>query len=179
MCGRALKLAILAVLCGGTLSAQERTTRFGAKATLLMPGEAYVEEVDRFFDIDMSFGLGGFVETRLGEKMLGGLYLDLLQAQAYDESAVMVDLGFALKASLGGGNGRPVWRPGFGLGYGTLAAVGGMDATHYLTLRGAVEVLLPSGWLAEAAIHGAPTGGNDAVTVSYGPMLMLRVGRLF
>jgi hypothetical protein len=179
MFGRVLAIATLMAALWGSAAAQDRPTRFGAKTTLLMPGEAYVEEFDAFFDIDMSFGVGGFVETRLGEKLLGGLYLDLLRANAYDESAMLVDLGFVLRATLGGRDGQPAWRPGFGLGYGTLAAVGAMESTHYLTLRGGVEALLPSGWLAEVAIHGAPTGGNDAVTVSYGPMVMMRVGRLF
>jgi hypothetical protein len=158
---------------------QQRSTHFGVKATLMMPGQAYVEEVDGFFDIDMSIGVGGFVDTRLGEKMLGGAYLDLLSAHAYDESALLVDAGIALKADLGGAKGGPRWRPGFGLGYGSLSDVGGIGATHYLTLRAGVEMLLPSQWLAEVSIHGAPTGGNQDVTVSYGPMVMLRFGRVF
>jgi hypothetical protein len=170
---------IAATLFGSTASAQERATRFAVKATILMPGEAYVAEIDRFFDIDMSFGAGVTVESRLGEKLVGGLYLDLLQARAYDESAMMVDMGLALMAALGGGADKVTWRPGLAVGYGTLAAVGDISATHYLTLRGGLEALHPAGWLVEASLFGAPSGGNDEATVTYGPMMMLRVGRLF
>jgi len=175
-------LALLAVafaVASPAHAQRTHSTHFGAKATLLMPGEAYVEEADAFFDIDLSFGIGGFVDTQLGEKLLGGAYLDLLQAHAYDESAMLIDAGIALKGVLGGGSGRVVWRPGFGLGYGTLADVGGIGSTHYLTLRAGVEMLLPSNWLAEVSVHGAPSGGNRDVTVSYGPMVMLRLGRVF
>lgn len=174
----AAALALLGLLFTGA-AAQQKTTSFGVKGILLMPGEAYVEEADAFFDIDMSFGVGGLVDTKLGEKFWGGVFLDILSVSAYDESGTLFEGGVAMKAALGGQDGRPVWRPGLGIGYATLSAVGGVDATSYLTIRGGVEAVLPSGWVAEALIYGAPSGGNDDITVTYGPMFQLRFGRIF
>ena len=105
---------------------------------------------------------------------------DLLNVSAYDETELIVEGGVALKAAFGGLNGKPQWRPGIGFGYGTLSGSStGLDATHYLTLRAGVEMILPSGWLGEALVYAAPTGENDAVTVTYRPMLQLRFGRVF
>lgn len=175
-----LALALLALpLLASTSLAQQRNTRFGVKGIVMLPGEAYVEEFDSFFDIDLSLGAGVFVDTRLGDKLLGGMYFDLLQAKAYDETGLLADVGISLKAALGGGNGRLSWRPGFGLGFGNLAAVGSIESTRYLTLRAGLELVLPTGWLVEASVYGSPSGGNDDVTVTYGPMTMLRIGRVF
>lgn len=172
-------LALAASAAPAMAQQNPRTTSFAVKGILLLPGEAYIEELDAYFDIDMSFGIGGSVDTKLGERFWGGVFADILNVSAYDESELMLEGGVALKAAFGGLAGKPLWRPGIGFGYGTLSGVGGMESTHYLTLRAGVEALLPSGWLGEAIIYAAPTGGNDASTVTYGPMLQLRFGRAF
>lgn len=176
----ALALALVVVApAAAQQTGNGRTTSYAVKGILLMPGEAYVEEADAYFDIDMSFGVGGAIDTKLGERFWGGIYADLLNVSAYDDSALMLDGGVALKAAFGGINGKPLWRPGIGFGYGTLSSNAGLESTHYLTLRAGVEAVMSSGWLAEALVYAAPTGGNDNVTVTYGPMLQLRVGRSF
>lgn len=179
--GRLVLVALcLAAAAAAPAAAQSKTTSFGVKGILLMPGEAYIEEADVFFDIDMSFGISGLVDTKLGEKFWGGLFLDVLSVSAADESGTMFELGVAMKAALGdGAAGKLVWRPGIGIGYGNLSSIGVLESTTYLTIRGGVEAVLPSGWVAEALIYGAPTGGNDDFTVTYGPMFQLRFGRIF
>jgi hypothetical protein len=179
------RLAILALLLSLAIplspaaAQQSKTTSFGVKGILLLPGEAYVEEADAYFDIDMSFGIGGLVDTKLGEKFWGGVFLDILSVSAADESATMFEFGVSMKAALGGENGKPTWRPGLGIGYANLSDAGGVASTTYLTIRGGVEAVLSSGWVAEAIIYGAPTGGNDDFTVTYGPLFQLRFGRIF
>lgn len=173
-------LALLALsLCVSAGLAQERTTRFGVKATVLLPGDLYVAEPNRYFDFSTSFGAGAFVDTHLADKLLGGLYLDMLEANAFDDTGLMLDLGVTLKAALRARHSGITWRPGIGVGFADLASVGGLGSTRYLTLRGGLEVVLPGGWLVEGSVYGAPTGGNSDFTVSYGPMMMIRVGRLF
>lgn len=174
-------LALAGVVLGTPAIAQQngRSTSYAVKGIILMPGEAYVEEADAYFDIDMSVGLGGAIDAKLGERFWGGVFVDLLNVSALDETSMMFDGGVALKAAFGGAGGKPLWRPGIGFGYGTLSSNAALDATHYLTLRAGVEAILSSGWLAEALVYAAPTGGNDDVTITYGPMLQLRVGRSF
>jgi hypothetical protein len=156
-----------------------RTTNYAVKGILMMPGEAYVEEVDAYFEIDMSLGVSGSIDAKLGERIWGGVYLDLVNISAYNESTLMFDSGVGIKAAFGGLDGKPLWRPGIGFGYGNLSSNSGLNATQYLTIRAGVEAIMPSGWLAEALIYAAPTGGNDDVTVTYGPMVQLRFGRSF
>jgi hypothetical protein len=177
--GLALMLLTLASAVAGEAQQGPRTTSFAVKGILLMPGDAYVAEADAYFEIEMSFGIGAEIDAKLGEKFWGGLYADLLNVTAYDESEMMLDAGIALKAAFGGEHGRPLWRPGFGLGYGTLSGGASLDATHYLTIRAGVEAVMPTGWLVEANLYAAPTGGNDAVTVTYGPLIQFRVGHVF
>lgn len=177
-------LAVLAVVGLGLAPASAaqqagKTTTFAVKGILLLPGEAYVEEVDAFFDIDMGFGVAASVDTRLGERITGGLFLDLLSVSAYDETGSFLEIGAAIKAAFNSGPAQPTWRPGIGFGYGTLSAVGGIGPTNYFLVRGSFEVQLPSQWVAEAILWGAPSGGNEQVTVTYGPMVQLRVGRAF
>ena len=155
------------------------STQFGVKGIVLAGGQAYVEEADAYFDIDLSLGVGGSVDTRLGDKILGGAFIDGLNIRAYDESAMMIDGGIALKAALGGGGNRPTWRPGIGFGYGTLSGVAGLESSHYFTVRAGVEAVLPSGWMAEAMAWASPSGGNADLTITFGPMLQLRVGHVF
>lgn len=175
----ALVFLALSAPAGAQQNAPHRTTSFAVKAILLLPGEAYVAEADAYFDIDMSYGVGGSVDTQLGERLYGGLFADLLNVTAYEESEIMLDLGFTMKAAFGGANGAVLWRPGFGLGYGTLSGNESLDATHYLTIRAGVEATMATGWLIEANLYAAPTGGNGAVTVTYGPLLQVRFGHVF
>jgi hypothetical protein len=174
-----LVLAALAIASPSSAQNSGPTTSFAVKGILLMPGEAYVAEADAYFNIDMSFGVGASVDTKLGERLWGGLFADLLNVTAYDESEIMMEGGIALKAAFGGLHGNALWRPGFGFGYGTLSGGADLDATHYLTIRAGVEAILSSGWLIEANVYAAPTGGNESVTVTYGPMLQLRFGHVF
>ena len=174
-----LALAGLAITTPAIAQQNGRTTSYAVKGILQMPGEAYVAEADEYFAIDMSFGVGGSIDAKLGERFWGGVYGDLLNVSAYDDTELMFDTGVALKAAFGGLNGKPLWRPGIGFGYGTLSSNSGIDATHYLTLRAGVEAIMPSGWLAEALIYAAPTGGNADITVTYGPIVQLRFGRAF
>ena len=177
---RVFTAALLALpLFVSTARAQGRQTTFGLKGTVLMPGEFYIAEPNRYFDFGLSLGAGAFVDTHLADRLLGGVYLDALQAKAFDDTGLLLDAGITLKAALGGRRGGISWRPEIGVGFGNLTAVGPLESTRYLTLRGGLEVVLPGGWLVEGSVYGAPTGGNNDFTVSYGPMSMIRVGRLF
>lgn len=174
-----LALLVLAVGVSPAAAQRDKTTQFAVKGILLAGGQAYVQEADAYFDINTSIGVGGSVDTRLAEKLYGGAFVDLLNVSALDETALMFEGGLAIKAALGGENGRPSFRPNIGLGWGVLSGVGGLESSHYLTIRAGLEAVMSSGWVAEAMAWGAPSGGNSDLTITYGPMLQLRVGHLF
>ena len=161
-----------------------RNMRFGLKFGVISPGEAYIEESDSFFDIDGGIGAEAFVDYALGPRFSGGLFVDIDNVSSADESEMLMELGFTLKATVGDTARRVTWHPLFGVGWGRMdVAAAGPDALTFLTLRAGPEVRVRtrSGqtWVAELLAYGAPSGGNDAITVTYGPMMRLRAGLIF
>ena len=133
-------------------------------------------------DDSLSWTAGGFVDHMLAEKLSGGLYLDLNFMNAFDESAVMFDAGATLKARIGEPKNRINWRPMIGVGYGNMGAIYAFSATSYLTLRAGAEAVFALGKrqaLVEGLIFGSPTGGNDDVTTTFGPVFLMRFGLIF
>ena len=174
---------LLIILLSGApavAAAQEpaaRPTTFGVKGGFVLPGAFYWHEGPyASYDLSLSGTAGGFVDHMLAEKLSGGLYLDLNFMNAFDESAVMFDAGASLKAHVGR------WRPLVGVGYGNMSAIYLFDATSYLTLRAGTEAVFALGKhqaLVEGLIFGSPTGGNDEVTTTFGPVFLMRFGLIF
>jgi hypothetical protein len=160
-----------------------RPTTFGVRGGIVMPGAFYWHEGPyASYDFSLSWSVGGFVDHMLAEKLSGGLYLDLNFVNAFDESAMMFDLGASLKARLGAPRARIQWRPMIGIGYGNMGSIYLFEGTSYLTLKGGAEAVFPLGTrqaLVEGAIFGSPTGGNADVTTTFGPVFQMRFGLLF
>ena len=161
----------------------QKPTTYGIKGGLVMPGTFYWHEGPYVsYNFNLSWSAGAFIDHMLAEKLSGGLYLDLNLVNAFDESAVMFDVGATLKARLAVGAGGIQWRPMIGIGYGNLGAIYLFDGTSYLTLKGGAEALIPMGArqvLVEGLVFGAPNGGNEDVTTTFGPVFQLRFGLLF
>ena len=181
---RALVLALSGLLttaAGLAAQSAEKTTFFGVKAGLFAPGCVSVDDSD-CYDSSVSYGLGGFVDTRLGEKILGGVSLDIANASSADSDfeETILDASVNLKADLGSGEGVG-FRPGFGLGWAHSNI--GDESLNAFTVRGLFEVIFPTAsgltWLGEAAVYAAPKGGTDCCDVSWGPGFFLRGGLIF
>jgi hypothetical protein len=161
----------------------DRPTTFGVKGGFVLPGAFYWHEGPyASYDLSLSWTAGGFVDHMLAEKLSGGLYVDLNFMNAFDESAVMFDLGATLKARIGRSADRISWRPLIGVGYGNMGSIYLFSATSYLTLRAGSEAVFALGKhqaLVEGLILGSPTGGNEDVTTTFGPVFLMRFGLLF
>jgi hypothetical protein len=165
-------------------AAAPRNMRFGLKFGLISSGEAYIEESDSFLDIDGGIGGEAFVDYALGPRFSGGLFLGIDNVSAADASEMLTEFGFTLKATVGDTARRVTWHPLFGIGWARMnVAAAGPDALSFLTLRAGPEVRMRTAsgqtWVAELLAYGAPSGGNDAVTVTYGPMVRVRAGLIF
>jgi hypothetical protein len=175
--------ASAAAQTGGMADFLARSTQLGALAGVAYPGCTYVDDSD-CFDSDVNWSLGGFVDYRLGEKFLGGVYLDIdgASGEGSEDSDVLFDVGLALKGQIASPTSSIAWRPGiaFGAGYGV--DVAGETSTN-LTLRFLLEAVIPTSgrisWIIQGAIWASPAGGNSEVDFTFGPGFILRGGVIF
>jgi hypothetical protein len=184
----ALGLVLVILLVAGSLAAQDfrsKGTVLGIKGGLVLPGTVYIEDFSD--DGDISFSLGGFADYALAEKLYGGISLDFHNMSVWDESKIMYDISFVLKAKIFSENSPMTFRPGFSVGYGGIPSFEAdgydVDASSYFVVKGMVEAVMPTSsnlsWLIEAAIIGAPAGGNSDYDVTFGPGFLLRGGIVF
>ena len=160
---------------------ETKDTSFNFQAGLFSPGAFWVDDYEA--DTDMSFGLSGGLDYKLGEKISGGAVLAMNNFSGYDDSAIMVEIGFLIKAWIGMKDSNLLFRPGFGLSYGKLGKVGPADASDYLVINGLIELVIQTesnlNWLVTIGITGAPAGGNNDYDMTYGPGFVLKGGLVF
>lgn len=164
---------------------REKPVCYGFKAGLYSPGTYYITDFSYGeFDTDMGISLGGFLDYKLGEKIVGGLSLDYGSFGVYEESASLIDLSATLKALIYGDNSSIIIKPGFGFGYGNVGGIGSyLEGSSYLLVKGIAEIVFASqgsmSFLVELQILGALSGGNDDFEMSFGPGFLLRGGIVF
>ncbi len=176
-------LALLLFAVPAPVSAQvlDRPISVILKAGLITPGAFYLEEGPYdSYDLSLSAGVGVAVDYVVAPRMSVGLFTDLANLNAFDESAMMIDAGFTLKAHLGDPPAESEPRrlrisPMLSLGYASLGEIYVFERTQYLTIKAGTELRWGRS-LFEVTAFGAPAGGNDAVTTSFGPVFQLRAG---
>ena len=174
---------ITTLILAGNSFGQEGVTHYGVKAGLVTPGEVTIEGLGSD-DGDISYSFGGFLDYGLAAKLSGGLSLDLHNAKYGEFSKTLIDFSLTLKALVSRPEASTKIRPGIALGYGAMGATDNdEDGTKYFLVKAGVELLFDRGqgpdWLGELAVFGAPSGGNDAASVTFGPGLILRAGIQF
>lgn len=156
-------------------------TTFGVKGGIIGPCVYYVN--DRDFKSAMSYSIGGFVDYKLGPKILGGLSLDFNGvSHVYEANVSLIDLSVTLKAMVFSPNSNLTFRPGFALGYGGLGDFDFGNSSHLL-LKGGLEIVYSTEnrviWLMEIMLGGSVDGGNKDYEITFGPSLLVRSGLIF
>ncbi len=183
---RTLILSIATVLLlsyatafGGDVRNTQST--YGLKAGLVSPGTWFVGDFE--YGPDMGYSLGGFLDYKLGEKITGGVYVDIHGINAYESSSSLFDFGITLKALIYNQTSKFTFKPGIGIGYGTLGKMDIYASTNYMVLKGFVDIVhsTPGGmsWLGEVGFWGSPDGGNDDFEAYFGTGLIVRGGIIF
>jgi len=160
---------------------RDKNTVLGVKAGLITTGTWYVGDFE--YEADMSYMLGGFVDYKLGPKITGGAAFNFGGFSAYEESSIQMDIGFTIKAMVFSETSNLTFRPGFGISYGMVGKMGPYESSSYLVLHGMVEMVIATqsnmSYLAEIGLTGAPDGGNDDITMTTSPRLLIRGGIIF
>lgn len=154
---------------------------YGLKAGIVSPGTWFVGDFE--YDPDMGYSLGGFLDYKLGPKITGGGYIDVHRISAYETSNSLFDLGVTIKAIIYSQTSSFTFKPGIGIGYGTLGKMDIYASTTYMVLKGYVDIVYSTpgsvSWLGEIGLWGSPNGGNDDFEAYFGTGLILRGGIVF
>ena len=178
-----MTMIIFVFLSGAALATDVRNTptTYGVKLGLISPGTWFVGDFE--YDPDMGYSIGGFLDYKLGPKISGGIDLDLNGFNAYETSSNLINFGITLKAILYSETSNLTFRPGIGIGYGTIGKMDIYESSSYFMLKGGVEMVYsaPGGlsWLGELALIGSPDGGNDDIEMYLGTGFLLRAGLVF
>jgi hypothetical protein len=138
-------------------------------------------------DLNLHTEIGSTGQVFMDFPMFSSLYLstsiDFYYVEIVRQNDVMIEgtAGFKYLFNLPRANMQ--LKPGLAIGYAYLPEIGVMESTDYITFRAYLEAHFPidgrKAWVAEFAIMGAPTGGNAALDLSYGPGFMIRGGLAF
>lgn len=154
----------------------------GARAGLLNAATFHIGDADE----SMKFGLTGgvFFDVPVVQPVAMTIVVDIHDIQLYNSRQMMINPQVGIKPTVKYFKDlKYALRPSATVGFGYLYDVGRLEASSYLTLRAAFEVLFFQnkniGYVAELSVFGAPTGGNSAVDVTFGPVWSLRLGVMY
>jgi len=183
----------LALIVSPRLHAQsERALQFSVRGGVITPGAFYLEgtrkdsrgqevNINQYgydYSLNLSQNVGLALDLRLAPRLQVGVFADLTNMNAFDERALFMESGAAMKVDVGSLHSALRFRPMLGVGYASLGPIYMFQNTHYLTVKLGSEIIHGS-YLAELSAYAAPSGGNAAVTTSFGPVAQIRFGRLF
>lgn len=187
-----LSLALVVAFAIQARAQNERALQVSIRAGVITPGTFYLQgtrfdtrgkEVningnDYDYSLNLSQNVGVAVDYRLIPRLHVGAFADVSNMNAFDEHALFVDGGATMKVDVGSMQSALRVRPMLGVGFASLGPIYEFQNTHYLTLKLGTE-LIRGAYLAELSAYAAPSGGNAAVTTSFGPVAQIRFGRLF
>jgi hypothetical protein len=164
-------------------AAAEPERKFGVSATagLVFPGTITVEDFD--VDTEMGFGLRVAGDFFVSPRISMGPYLERIavSAEDVDADATMLALGGTIVGRFGPTS-RGHFRAGLGLAYQMSDVDGPGDDVTGFGLSPFVDYVYPVGnaaWFAHLGFNAQPSGGNDAVDVTWGPLFQLAIGGEF
>ena len=183
---RPLRLLVVGIVLSSlAASLVQAQVRIGIKAGVVTPGAFYCPDCTsgyESYDLNMSYGAGGFVDLKLGGTLALSPYVELTNLSLFDDqSSLLIEVGAGLKLSLGAPGAGVRFRPLIGIGFAKggdydIPWVG--DAPTFGTARGGLEVSFGR-WFLEGVAWGAPFGGNDLTDATFGPVARISAGLTF
>jgi hypothetical protein len=170
----------------------ERALRLSVRAGVVTPGSFYLDGVRKdsrgqdvninqygySYSLNLSQSLGLALDYRVMPRLHIGTFADVTNMNAFDEHALLLEGGAAMKVDLNGPDAALRFRPIIAIGYANLAPIYMFANTHYLTQKAGLEIIRGA-YLVELSGYGSADGGNASVTTTFGPVAQVRIGRLF
>ena len=187
-----LSLALVVAFAIQARAQNERPLQVSIRAGVITPGTFYLQgsrtdtrgqevNINQYnydYSLNLSQNVGAALDYRLAPRFHVGAFADVSNMNAFDEHALFVDAGATMKVDVGSMKSALRFRPMLAVGFASLGPIYMFQNTHYLTLKAGTE-LIRGAYLAELSAYAAPSGGNAAVTTSFGPVAQIRFGRLF
>ncbi len=183
-------MALLFVVTGLHADDTPDLERFtGVKVGLNTAGDVKIESVTG--EQNSGYNLCLFADFPAGGRLYYGSAIQVLRMRwsvhsdslSYEESETLLDIGITMKAYIGKPDRGLVLRPGFKIGYGTMRRRGTLNGTNYLTLQAMLELMYlrpnATGFLIDAGVWSAPSGGDSEVDINVGPLAFIRIGMTF
>ena len=135
------------------------------------------------FETDAGWSLQTYWGIPVDSHLIFAPHIELNDIQALEERQWAIDIGLDLKYHIYNDKKSVSHKPGVGIGYGHLALMGFLERSDYLTIRVFWEMTFFTrkrhAWLLDLTAYGAPVGGNDDYNVTYGPVVLVRLGVVY
>lgn len=158
---------------------------FGMKVGLLGSGDFTVKNGYGGVQFGIGSGLsGGFsLEFPTSKGVSSGITFDFhkIDPEYYRYTKTLLDFGIVVKASARNLQAKTLIRPFVGVSYGHLGEVAWLDPSHYLIVKGGLELdFFPNykgaGWLVEVGLLGSPHGKADQYDITAAARPYIRFG---
>lgn len=135
------------------------------------------------YDTQPGFTLGIKLDFLIRDRVYWGVSADVHRIHVRDTGQYFLDLSLHLKKLLFSSSSLVGFRPGVALGFGHLTHFREVSSSTYLTARATLEVIFfsdaMSAWFVEVGLMAAPVGGNSDLSVTFGPVPIIRLGAMF
>lgn len=124
-----------------------------------------------------------FFDVPVSARFFTTLSFEMQDIHVQAERHEMLDISLFLKYPIYKEINKLSWRPMIGLGWAYLGDANYLEKTKFLTIKAGVEGVFythrPYAYLSELLVYGSLTGGNDQYDVTFGPVVILRLGILY
>lgn len=131
--------------------------------------------------IGLSFQI--FFDIPVGSKLFSTLSFEMQDIHVVAERHEMLDVSLYLKYAIYKEAKKLAWRPFVGIGWAYLGDGAHLEKSSFTTLKVGLEGVFYThrryAYMGEIMVYGSIDGGNDAYDVTFGPVVLFRLGVLY
>ena len=124
-----------------------------------------------------------FFDLPVRHWLIASLSFEMQDIHVFSERHQMLDIGLSLKRPIYKEASQLAWRPVIGIGYAYLGQGQTLEKSGYTTLRAGLEGIFYAekrhAFLGEFIVYGSISGGNDDHDITFGPVVLLRLGVIY